>query len=85
MPFPSPGDLPDGGIKPESQQILHWQAGSFPLSYLGSAAVVQSLRCIRLLWQQYSSTDLPILSVIFKVTVPFIKSFREYKVAQQEN
>ena len=33
MPFPSPGDLPNPGIKPE---ILHWQVDSLPLSHQGS-------------------------------------------------
>ena len=33
LPFPSPGDFPDPGIKPISPA---WQAGSFPLSHLGS-------------------------------------------------
>ena len=32
LPFPSPGDLPDPGIKPASPA---WQAGSLPLSHLG--------------------------------------------------
>ena len=33
LPFPSPGDLLDPGIKPS---LLHWQAASLPLSYQGS-------------------------------------------------
>ena len=33
LPFPSPGDLPDLGIEPLSPT---WQAGSLPLSPLGS-------------------------------------------------
>ena len=33
LPFPSPGDLPDSGIKLTSPA---WQAGSLPLSYQGS-------------------------------------------------
>ena len=33
MPFPSPGDLPDPGIGPESPA---WQAGSLPLSHIGA-------------------------------------------------
>ena len=32
LSFPSPGDLPDPGIEPES--LLHWQ-DSLPLSHLG--------------------------------------------------
>ena len=33
LPFPSPGDLPDPGIKPMSPG---WQVDSLPLSHLGS-------------------------------------------------
>ena len=29
LPFPSPGDLPESGIKPTSLCLLHWQAGSY--------------------------------------------------------
>ena len=32
LPFPSPGDLPDPGIKPTSLCLLHWQVGSLPLA-----------------------------------------------------
>ena len=35
LPFTSPGDLPDPGIEPLSPA---WQAGSLPLSHLGSPA-----------------------------------------------
>ena len=31
LPCPTPGDLPDPGIKPESLMSLFWQAGSLPL------------------------------------------------------
>ena len=33
LPFPSPGDFPDPGIKPTSPA---WQADSLSLSHLGS-------------------------------------------------
>ena len=33
FPFPSPGNLSDPGIKP---CLLHWQAGSLPLSHHGN-------------------------------------------------
>ena len=33
LPFLSPGDLPDPGIKP---CLLHWQVGSLPLSHQGA-------------------------------------------------
>ena len=32
LPFPSPGDRPNPGIKPLSST---WQVGSLPLNYLG--------------------------------------------------
>ena len=33
LPFPSPGDLPDPGIKPACvSRLLHWQAGFSPLA-----------------------------------------------------
>ena len=36
LPFPSPGDLPDPGIEPESlESLLYWQAGSLPLALCG--------------------------------------------------
>ena len=39
LPFPSPRDLPDLGIKllsAASLSLLHWKADSLPLSNLGS-------------------------------------------------
>ena len=37
LPFPSPGDLPNPGIKPKSPApLLHWQAVSLPRSHEGS-------------------------------------------------
>ena len=30
LPFPSPGDLSNPGIEPESLRLLHWQANSLP-------------------------------------------------------
>ena len=33
LPFPSPGDLPDPGIKPISLASLHWQGDSLPLRH----------------------------------------------------
>ena len=35
LPFPPPEDLPDPGIKLCLLRLLHWQAGSLPLSHLG--------------------------------------------------
>ena len=37
LPFPSPGDVPDPGIKPTSPAL---QADSFPLSHQGSPVSV---------------------------------------------
>ena len=34
LPFPSSGDLPSSGIKPESPCLLHWQVDSLPLGPL---------------------------------------------------
>ena len=36
LPFPSPGDLPDPGIKPASLASPALQADSLPLSHLGT-------------------------------------------------
>ena len=33
LPFPSPGDLPNSGIKPS---LMQWRVGSLPMSHLGS-------------------------------------------------
>ena len=35
LPFPSPGDLPDPGIEPESPVSPTWQVDSLPLSHMG--------------------------------------------------
>ena len=35
LPFPSPGDLPDPGIKPTYHASPDWQADSSPLCHLG--------------------------------------------------
>ena len=40
LPFPSPGDLPDSGIKPKSPASLALQADSLMLSHQGSQPVV---------------------------------------------
>ena len=36
LPFPSPGNLPNPGIKPMFLRLLHWKADSWPVSHLGS-------------------------------------------------
>ena len=38
--FPSPGDLPDPGIKPTNLYLLHWQADSLLLSHQGSPMIL---------------------------------------------
>ena len=37
LPFPPLGDLPNAGMKPKSP-LLHWQADSLPLHYMGRLA-----------------------------------------------
>ena len=39
LPFPSPRDLPNPGMKPS---LLHWQADSLPLSHWGSPRLSKS-------------------------------------------
>ena len=39
VPFPSPGDLPDPGIKPASPEAPTLQADSLPLSCQGTVVV----------------------------------------------
>ena len=43
LPFPSPGDLPDPGLKPTSPAIPALQADSLPMSHQGSPAPGKSL------------------------------------------
>ena len=38
MPFPTPGDLPNPGIKPTALCLLYWQARSFPLTPPGKSS-----------------------------------------------
>ena len=42
LPFPTPGDHPDPGIKPSLLHLLYWQADSLPLHHLGSSRGVQT-------------------------------------------
>ena len=39
LPFPTPGDLPDQGLNLCLLCLLHWQADSLPLYYLGCPCV----------------------------------------------
>ena len=51
LPFPSPGDLPNPGIKPYLFCVLHWQIGSLLLAQLGKPYiknVCQLLSCVQL-------------------------------------
>ena len=43
LPFPSPGDFPTQGLNP---YLLLWQAGSLPLSHLGSPCVLRSIKSL---------------------------------------
>ena len=40
LPFPPPGDLPNPGINPDLLGLLHWQADSLPLHYLGRPHII---------------------------------------------
>ena len=40
LPFPSPGDLPDPGIKPATVSLLHWQTVALPLAPPGKPTLV---------------------------------------------
>ena len=40
LPFPSPGDLPDPGIKPVTVNLLLWQAVSLPLAPPGKPTLI---------------------------------------------
>ena len=42
LPFATPGDLPNSGIKPYIWCLLHWQEDSLPLCHLGSPEYMQS-------------------------------------------
>ena len=44
LPFPSPGDLPDSGIKPHALHFLNWQAYSLLPCHLGSPWLSNKLR-----------------------------------------
>ena len=50
LPLPTPGDLPDPGIKPVCLGSPAWQTDSLPLSHLRvhSVSSVQSLSCVQL-------------------------------------
>ena len=43
LPSPSPGDFPTQGLNP---YLLLWQAGSLPLSHLGSPCVLRSIKSL---------------------------------------
>ena len=45
LPFSSPGDLPNSGIKPVSPASPALQADSLPVSYQGNTINVYSLLC----------------------------------------
>ena len=47
LPFPPPGDLPDPGIEPASDCLLHWQADSL-LARLNKETHNVDLICLEL-------------------------------------
>ena len=63
LPFPTPGDLPDPGIQPESPVL---QADSLPLSHLGSPQQKDNTHKIHL-------QDLDVLWGIFLLSFPWEK------------
>ena len=74
FPVPSPGDLPDSGIKPALLSLLHWQVSSLPLSHQGSPkpgwlthyypfGSVQSLSRVRLFVTPWTSACQAFLSI----------------------
>ena len=53
LPFPPPGHLPDVGLNPRLLRLLYWQAGSLPLSHLGSRWMKSGLQLITALpWRR---------------------------------
>ena len=54
LPFPSPGDLPDTGIKPRSPAL---QAEALPLSHQGSPYMQNLKRCYELTYLQKRTRD----------------------------
>ena len=46
LPCPPPGDLPNPGVKLHLFHLQHWQAGSLPLSHLGSPNRMFFLLCL---------------------------------------
>ena len=53
LPFPTPGDLPDPGIKPESPAPPALQADALLLSHQGSPLIIPNLlMCLVLYWRR---------------------------------
>ena len=42
LPFPTPGDHPEPGVKPSLLLLLYWQADSLPLHHWGSSRGFQT-------------------------------------------
>ena len=55
LPFPTPGHLPDPGIKLTSLCLLHWQTGSLPLAPPGKPPFTSYLHVILCLFANYNS------------------------------
>ena len=45
LPFPPPGDFPTQGSNLRLLRLLHWQAGSLSLVYLGSPMCIHGRIC----------------------------------------
>ena len=55
LPCPTPGHLPDPGIKLTSLCLLHWQTGSLPLAPPGKPPFTSYLHVILCLFANYNS------------------------------
>ena len=77
LPFPSPGDIPNPGIKPRSPAL---QADSLPLSYEGSPksetqfSLIQSLSCVRLFVNPWTAACQASLSITNSRSLPKLMS-----------
>ena len=58
LPCPTPGDLPDPGIKLTSLCLLHWQAGSLPLAPPGKPPFTSYFHVILCFFANYNSKTL---------------------------
>ena len=68
VPFPSPGDLPDSGIKPESPAL---QMDSLPLSHQGSPLVFVTMFKEQddLDWEEQQRKAIPFIPVMLSLII----------------